>query len=68
MNRKSMWAVLVIGLALVIAPLALSLPSKAGAGERMLNGFEPIMQPSQVQTTAPRTTTTSSCRSGRSAR
>jgi hypothetical protein len=52
MNRKWMWAVLVIGLALVIAPLALSLPSKAGAGERMLNGFEPIMQPSQVQTTA----------------
>lgn len=52
MNRKSMWAVLVIGLALVIAPLAMSLPSKAGAGERMLGSFEPIMQPGQVQTTA----------------
>src|SRR5438552_17949440 len=52
MKRNVFWAVLAIGLALVIAPLALSLPSKANAGERMLNGFQPIMQPSQVQTTA----------------
>jgi hypothetical protein len=51
MNRKLLWAVVVIGLALVIAPLAMSLPSKANAGERMLNGFQPIMQPDQVQTT-----------------
>ena len=52
MNRKLLWAVLAIGLALVIAPLAMSLPSKANAGERMLNGFQPIMQPDQVKTTA----------------
>jgi hypothetical protein len=52
MNRKLLWGVLVIGLALVAAPLAMSLPSKANAGERMLNGFQPIMQPDQVQTTA----------------
>ena len=52
MNRNVLWGVLVIGLALVIAPFALSLPTKAAAGERMLNQFEPIMQPSQVQTTA----------------
>jgi hypothetical protein len=52
MNRKLLWAVLAIGLALVVAPLAMSLPSKANAGERMLNGFQPIMQPDQVQTTA----------------
>jgi len=52
MNRKVLWAVLVIGLAHVIAPLALSLPSKAAAGQRMLNGFQPIMQPNQVATTA----------------
>ncbi|HYT52560.1 MAG TPA: hypothetical protein VEL10_10190 [Gaiellaceae bacterium] len=52
MNRKLLWAVLVIGLALVIAPLAMSLPSKAGAGERMLSGFQPIMNPVQVHTTA----------------
>src|SRR6266496_3342910 len=52
MNRKLLWSVLIIGLALVIAPFALSLPSKAGSGERMLNGFEPIMAPSHVNTTA----------------
>jgi hypothetical protein len=52
MNRKVLWAVLVIGAALVIAPLALSLPSKSAAGERMLNGFQPIMEPDQVKTTA----------------
>ncbi len=52
MNRKLMWAVLAIGLALVIAPLALGLPGKAAAGQRMLNGFQPIMQPDQVTTTA----------------
>jgi hypothetical protein len=51
MNRKLLWAVLGIGLALVVAPLAMSLPSKANAGERMLNGFQPIMQPDQVRTT-----------------
>lgn len=52
MNRKLLWAVLVIGLTLVIAPLALGLPAKAAAGQRMLNGFQPIMQPDQVATTA----------------
>ena len=52
MNRKLLWAVLAIGVALVIAPFALSLPSKASAGERMLNGFQPIMQPANVKTTA----------------
>jgi hypothetical protein len=52
MNRKPLWAVLVIGLALVIAPFALGLPGKSAAGQRMLNGFQPIMQPQQVQITA----------------
>jgi hypothetical protein len=52
MNRKVLWAVLVLGAALVIAPLALSLPSKSAAGERMLSGFQPIMQSDQVKTTA----------------
>ncbi len=52
MNRKLLWAVLVIGLALVIAPLAIGLPGKSAAGERMMNGFQPIMQPDQVATTA----------------
>ena len=52
MSRKVLWVVLAIGLALVVAPFALSLPSKAAAGERMLNGFQPIMQPDNVKTTA----------------
>ncbi|HEY2372937.1 MAG TPA: hypothetical protein VGH82_10335 [Gaiellaceae bacterium] len=52
MNRKLLWSVLVIGLALVIAPFALGLPGKSAAGQRMLNNFQPIMQPDQVQFTA----------------
>ena len=52
MNRKLFWAVLAIGAALVVTPFALSLPGKAAAGERMMNGFEPIMQPGHVAMTA----------------
>jgi hypothetical protein len=52
MNRKLLWAVFGIGLALVLAPLAMSLPTKSSAGERMMNGFQPIMQSAQVQKTA----------------
>jgi hypothetical protein len=52
MNRKLLWSVLVIGLTLVIAPFALALPGKSAAGQRMLHGFQPIMQPGQVKITA----------------
>jgi hypothetical protein len=52
MNRKLLVSVLVIGLALVITPFALGLPGKTAAGQRMLNGFQPIMQPDQVKITA----------------
>jgi hypothetical protein len=52
MNRKLLWAVLAVGLALAIVPFAMGLPGKAAAGQRMLNGFQPIMQPDQVRTTA----------------
>src|SRR6266571_4297613 len=52
MNRKLLWAVFAIGLALVIAPLALGLPGKTAAGQRMMSGFQPIMQRDQVATTA----------------
>lgn len=52
MNRKLFWSVLVIGLALVIAPFAIGLPGKSAAGQRMLNGFHPLMQRAAVQTTA----------------
>ncbi len=41
MNRKLLWAVFAIGLVLVIAPFALLLPTKASAGEDMLNWFQP---------------------------
>jgi hypothetical protein len=46
------WAVLVIGVALIVAPLAMGLPGKAAAGERMLSDFHPLMQPAAVQKTA----------------
>ena len=52
MNRRILWGVLAIGLALIVAPLALSLPSKSSAGERMMDSFRPIMSPGQVATTA----------------
>lgn len=52
MNRKVLWAVLAIGLALLIAPFAIGLPGKAAAGERMMGSFRPIMQPGQVNLTA----------------
>lgn len=47
----ALWPMLAIGVALIVAPLALSLPSKAGAGQKMLDGFHPLMQPAAVQTT-----------------
>jgi hypothetical protein len=52
MIRRILWGVLVIGVALAVAPFALSLPSKTAAGERMLSDFQPIMQADQVKTTA----------------
>jgi hypothetical protein len=53
MNRKMLWwGVLVIGVALIVAPLAMGLPGKAAAGERMLGDFQPIMAPAQVQRTS----------------
>ena len=52
MNRKLLWAVFAIGLVLAITPFALLLPTKASAGEDMMSGFQPIMQPDQVATTA----------------
>jgi hypothetical protein len=51
MNRAVLSAVLAIGLALVVAPLAISMPGKAADGEQMLSDFQPIMQPESVATT-----------------
>jgi hypothetical protein len=52
MVRKSLWAVVVVGLMMVVAPFALGLPSKASAGQDMMDGFRPIMQPANVEKTA----------------
>ena len=52
MERKVLWPVLVIGLALVVVPFAIGLPGKTAAGQRMLNDFHPLMHPASVATTA----------------
>lgn len=52
MERKVLWPVLVLGLALAIVPFALGMPSKTAAGQRMLNDFHPLMQADAVATTA----------------
>jgi hypothetical protein len=51
MTRKLLWPVLVIGLALVVVPFAISLPGKASAGQRMIDSFHPIMAPASVAKT-----------------
>ena len=53
MNHKGLWwAVLVIGVAMIVAPFAIGMPGKTAAGQRMLNDFRPLMAASNVQTTA----------------
>jgi hypothetical protein len=52
MTRKVLWAVLVIGALMIVLPFALQMPSRTAAGARMMNSFQPIMQPNQVQKTA----------------
>lgn len=44
--------IVVIGVALIVLPFALSLPSKASHGQTMIDQFRPIMQPASVKTTA----------------
>ena len=50
--RMSLWSVLVVGALFIVMPFAISLPSKASAGQNMLNGFHPLMQPAAVTTAA----------------
>ncbi len=52
MIRKMMWAVLVVGVALIVAPFAIGLPDKADGGQQMIDAFGPIMDEQNVQTTA----------------
>jgi hypothetical protein len=49
MQRKSYWPILAIGVLLIVMPFAISLPSKASEGQKMLNAFHPIMQPASVK-------------------
>ena len=50
-RRVFYWPILVVGVLLIIAPFAISLPSKASAGQAMLDNFHPIMQPASVKET-----------------
>lgn len=46
-----LWPILVIGVALIVLPFAISLPSKASHGQTMIDQFRPIMQPASVDST-----------------
>jgi hypothetical protein len=52
MRRAALAVLLVIGVGLIVAPLAMSMFPRANKGEQMVNDFRPIMQPANVQTTA----------------
>jgi uncharacterized integral membrane protein len=45
------WPILIIGILLIIMPFVFGMPTKAAAGQRMLNQFHSIMQPTSVQKT-----------------
>lgn len=51
MKRWVLWPIFVLGIALIVVPLAISMPSKASDGQAMLDDFRPIMEPSSVETT-----------------
>lgn len=52
MRRLALTVLLVIGVALIVAPLSMSMFSRANDGQKMVNGFRPLMQPAAVATTA----------------
>jgi hypothetical protein len=52
MRRLTLTVLLAIGVALIVAPLSMSMFSRASGGEKMVNAFRPLMQPASVQTTA----------------
>jgi len=52
MRRLTLSLFLAIGIGLIVAPLAMGMFSRASNGEKMVNGFRPIMQPAHVATTA----------------
>jgi hypothetical protein len=52
MRRFFLSLLFVIGLGLIVAPLSMSMFSRANDGQKMVNDFRPLMQPAHVQTTA----------------
>jgi hypothetical protein len=48
-QRKLFWPVLVIGVLLIVMPFAVSLPSRASDGQKLLNAFHPVMAPANVK-------------------
>lgn len=52
MRRLMLFVLVAIGVGLIVAPLSMSMFSRANDGEQMVNEFRPIMQPASVQTTA----------------
>jgi hypothetical protein len=47
--RRVIWSgILAIGVAMIVFPVALSLPGKLSAGEKLINNFRPVMQPAAV--------------------
>lgn len=50
-TRMLLWPILLIGIALIVMPFVISLPSRASAGQKMIDAFHPIMQPASVNTT-----------------
>lgn len=52
MRRLTMIVLLLIGVGLIVAPLSMSMFSRSSDGQKMVNGFRPIMQPASVKTTA----------------
>ena len=52
MTRRTLVAVLIVGIGLIVAPFVIQLPSRGDAGQTMIDGFHPIMQPGRVAQTA----------------
>jgi len=51
MRRAPAIVILLLGLALIIAPFVIQLPSRGDAGQTMIDSFHPIMQPDHVNQT-----------------
>ncbi len=50
MKRAALWALLVVGTALVVLPIATGMFGKASAGQEMITAFKPVMDRGNVQT------------------